>query len=195
MKAIAFAVLVAAVACVACNNDKAEAAHEQALAASAAAAAASAEHQKDMAEANKEAQQAASAAAVQAAAHALAEAKEDEQKAAAEARADVLANPGKYLKASDPRTYDKGIINSYRQLVGLTVLNTSKFPLTNVTGTVTWMSGGATLGTTPFQITGSIAPGQSESFTQAAGTLSAPTTIQGAATPQIAFTHATIATR
>jgi hypothetical protein len=49
-------------------------------------------------------------------------------------RKQLLAQPDGYLEASDFSYRDKGIINDYRQLIGVRVLNKSKYAVTDLKG-------------------------------------------------------------
>jgi hypothetical protein len=172
--------VVGLLAIVSCKNEQEQKQHDQAVASAAAIQAAALQQQKDMA--------VASAAAAQA----LADDKAAKLKAAADARAAVQQHPDAYLKTSNPQT-DNGLFNNKRLLTTVTVLNTSHFALTDLSGTVSWTDGtGASIGTTPFSLAGSIAPGATMTFATANRTLSSGAAISGKANPQITFTHVTI---
>lgn len=105
-------------------------------------------------------------------------------------RAALLANPNAYLETSDLINYDKGIINDYRQLVGVTVLNRSHFPVRNMRGDVEWVDdSGARVASMPFTLKGSIAAGDTKKFSQSDGTLSNGTVQSGAKRLRVNFTH------
>ncbi len=108
----------------ACNNEKAQEQHDQAIAAAAALSAAAVQSEKDKATSVAAVSQAATqAAALQQQKDTIAKAK-----AGAELRADVQQHPDKYLQVSNAQAYNKGIINSYRQLTGVTVLISRRLP-------------------------------------------------------------------
>ena len=80
---------------------------------------------------------------------------------------------GAFLDTSDLVYYDKGFINDYRQLVGVSVLNRSKYPVMNLSGDVEWLNdGGARIASMPFELKGSIAAGDTKKFAAPDGTLS-----------------------
>lgn len=163
----ALAVVVLAVGC----KDQG---HEDALAkAQAAAASASA--------ALVQMQAAASASAAAQAAAALAAERiqtAQQQKKAAE-RSALVSTPEAFLEVSGVQNHDKGIINAYCQLVGVTILNKSHYAVRDLSGDVTWLDAqGTALGAIPFTLTGSIPAGGTQAFSSAGGTLSSGT-LQG----------------
>jgi hypothetical protein len=86
---------------------------------------------------------------------------------------DVSAHAGQCVIASDPRYFDKGIVNQYRQVVQLTLVNKSQFAVTGVSGSVTWIDeSGAATGTVPFSATGVVPPGGVLTVSKSSGTLS-----------------------
>jgi hypothetical protein len=96
-------------------------------------------------------------------------------------KAALRADPTRFLKTSDLGFFDKGIINSYRQLSKVTVLNTSKFSVTGIGGEVAWTDGqGNRIGSTTFSLAGALPAGDQKTFTTAEGTLQSGT-LQGAA--------------
>lgn len=98
-----------------------------------------------------------------------------------ELRERVTANPGSVLQVEDLKYYDKGIINSYRTLISVSIGNKSKFALRKLSGQVEWLrEDGSLVGASPFTLSGSIAPGDTKVFTAGNGTLDTGT-IQGAA--------------
>lgn len=120
----------------------------------------------------------------------------EQQEAAKKAleRSQLLAQPDSFLETSNSAYFDKGIINDYRQLVGVSVLNKAKYPVTDLQGEVDWFDdNGAKFGSMPFTMRGSIAAGATVRFTAQDGTLSNGT-IQGKATrAKIRFTSLRIA--
>lgn len=109
--------------------------------------------------------------------------REAEERQAAE-RAEkqgVASNPGSVLNASGFETLDKGVINDYRQLTKVTILNRSKYALRRISGQVEWLtSDGGFVGASPFDVEGSIPAGDTKTFSVSAGTLRSGT-IQGSA--------------
>ena len=105
-------------------------------------------------------------------------------------RAEVLAAPGRFLQTSDFAYYDKGIINSYRQLTGVTVSNRAAVPIRLSKGRIVWLSDSEEeIGTSPLTFSGTLAPGAEMKFSTAAGNLTSGT-IQGRATKvKIEFTE------
>jgi len=111
----------------------------------------------------------------------------------AQERAALLANPNSYLKTSDFINYDKGIINDYRQLVGVTVLNRSHFAVWNMSGDVEWVNdSGARVASMPFTLKGSIAAGDTKKFSQTDGTFTNGTVQSSARRVHLNFTHVDI---
>lgn len=105
-------------------------------------------------------------------------------------RASLMANPNAFLDTSDLVNYDKGIINDYRQLTSVTVLNRSHFPVQNMSGDVEWVNeSGARVASMPFTLKGSIAAGDTKRFSQAEGTLSNGTVQSSARKLRVKFTH------
>jgi len=125
------------------------------------------------------------------AAAAAKEAKDAEEKA--DMKQDIASHPDKYLVATGLQYHDKGIINSYRQLVAVTVENKSPNRVKAVQGSVEWQdSNGNMLGASPIVLDGTIEPGDSLAFSVAAGTL-ASGTIQGAASgAKVRFSRAKV---
>ena len=108
-------------------------------------------------------------------------------------RARVAQNPDEYLQTSDMKVFDRGIINSYRELTGVTVLNKSKYPLDNLRGEVDWLSeDGAKYGSVPFTLKGSIPAGDTKVFSNSAQTLASGTVMGNARRARLRFTHAEI---
>lgn len=128
----------------------------------------------------------------QAAALKLREKQEAEKQA--QARSQLLAQPDQYLESSDFTYYDKGIINDYRQLVGVRVLNKSKYPVTDLQGEVDWIdTDGQKVGSVPFTLKGSIAAGATVSFSEQDHTLSNGTLQASAKRARLRFTSIRIA--
>jgi hypothetical protein len=118
---------------------------------------------------------------------------EAESNRRAQQRNDVLNNPNAFLDVSDIHSFDKGIINDYRQLVGFTVLNKSPFHLKAVKGDVEWLDGkGESIGSTPFTVNGSIPSGDTKKLRTNDGTLSSGTIQGNADKVKLKFTHVEI---
>ena len=112
------------------------------------------------------------------------------QNARAEAEAQVLAAPSRYLQASDLKYYDQGIINDYRQVVQLSVLNRSTLAVQNLAGQVDWYDKSARLvGSIPLSLKGSIAAGATQIFSTQSGTLENGTIKTNATNARIRFTQ------
>ena len=108
-------------------------------------------------------------------------------------RSNVLQNPGGVLQTSDLKYFDRGFLNSYRQLTGVTVLNTSKFPLNNLRGEVDWLAeDGAKFGSVPFTLKGSIPAGDTKVFSESNGTLTSGTLQGNAKRARLRFTSVEI---
>jgi hypothetical protein len=103
----------------------------------------------------------------------------------------IMRAPDDALDTSNIVFYDEGIINDYRTLSSVTVLNKSRFALTNLRGEIDWLDGqGAKFGSMPFSITGSIPAGDTKTFTKGAGTLANGTLRGKASKARIRFTSA-----
>ncbi len=103
----------------------------------------------------------------------------------------LATQPNTLLETSDLRHYDKGIINDYRQLVGVTVLNTSRYcSVRAAEGDVTWLDAqGRRLGSTPFKLDMSIPAGATQRFSTSAGTLTSGTLEGAGVDARITFTR------
>lgn len=117
-------------------------------------------------------------------------AKRDEEKRNAERaeRESVLADPTPVLETSGFRLFDKGILNSYRQLASVTVLNRTRYSLRGLSGQVEWLSErGKFLGATPFTLAGSLSAGATRTYTTNARTLDSGTIQSSANTVRLKF--------
>jgi hypothetical protein len=113
---------------------------------------------------------------------AVAAAREAQANETAQAKAALRADPTRFLKTSDLGSFDKGIINSYRQLSKLSVLNTSKYSVTGMRGQVDWTDAqGKLIGSTAISLAGALPAGDMKTFSTRDGTLQGAT-LQGAAT-------------
>jgi hypothetical protein len=103
----------------------------------------------------------------------------------------LAMNPDPLLEESDVEYHDKGIINDYRQLAAVSVLNKAHVAVRNMEGTVEWLGDDDRMvGSTPFTLKGFLPAGGTKRFTTADGTLTAGT-IQGAASKaRLTFTRA-----
>jgi hypothetical protein len=109
------------------------------------------------------------------------------------AKKDLLANPGAYLEAKDVKAFDKGILNTYRQIVGLTLLNRATLAVQDISGDVTWLDDkGARVASMPFKLKGSIPAGGTETFSAEAGTLENGTVETKANKYRLTFSHVSI---
>jgi hypothetical protein len=116
-----------------------------------------------------------------------------QQQALVDAKAALRANPTRFLKLADIGVYDKGIINSYRQLTRLSLLNASDFAVTDVRGEVDWVdAAGNRIGSTVVALAGSIPAGDTKTFSTADGTLQSGTLQGNATTQSVRFTSVTI---
>jgi len=103
----------------------------------------------------------------------------------------ILKNPGIVLEPDGFEYFDKGIINDYRQLSKMSVMNKSKYALTDIAGEVDWLdSEGQKVGSVPFTLTGSIPAGDTKWFSKAAGTLANGTLQTSAKRIRIRFINA-----
>jgi hypothetical protein len=111
-----------------------------------------------------------------------AEAKEREKQ-------NLRQQPDRYLSTSGVLYHDKGIINDYRQVIGMTVLNRSAYPVTSLQGEVEWQTNaGQVVGKMPFTLTGSVPAGGTVQFSESAGTLQNGTIQTSATRALVRFT-------
>lgn len=163
-------VVVAVLAGVACKDQAQEEAVAKAQAAAASASVALAQLQ---------AAASASAVAQAAAVSAVQQVQNAQQQKKAAERSALISTPGSFLEVSGVQNHDKGIINAYCQLVGVTILNKSHYAVRDLAGEVTWINAqGAALGSIPFTLGGSIPAGGTQTFSTATGTLTSGT-LQG----------------
>lgn len=96
-------------------------------------------------------------------------------------RAEVMAAPSNFLEISDIESFDKGFINSYRELTGVSITNRSRVPIRLAKGRAVWIDAkGEEVGAAPLTFRGDLAPGAQVRFTKGAGNLTSGT-IQGSA--------------
>lgn len=100
-------------------------------------------------------------------------------------------SPESLLETSGLVYYDKGIINDYRQLTGMTVLNKARYcAVRSAEGDVTWTDEqGRRFGSTPFSLKKSIPAGATEKFSTEDGTLTSGTLQASAKKAQVKFTR------
>ncbi|MGB8299364.1 MAG: hypothetical protein WCG85_28370, partial [Polyangia bacterium] len=104
-------------------------------------------------------------------------------------REQILTEPGRYLEAIDPQTYNEGIIQDIKRLNSVTILNKSSANLKNFKGYVDWLTdSGEVIGQTPFVIGGSVISGDSKIFSVNEGTLQSGTITTGVNKIKIHFT-------
>jgi hypothetical protein len=101
--------------------------------------------------------------------------------------------PNNYLEVKHREYYDKGIINDYRTLTSMTVLNRSRHAIHEMSGEVDWLDAqGRKFGSVPFTLKGSIPAGDTKTFTSDAGTLTNGTIQGDAKHAQIRFTRVSV---
>jgi len=117
--------------------------------------------------------------------------KSDPQKEeSAEERLNLLSNPSLYLEASELQYNDDAEESDSWQLIAVTVLNKSHFMVRDLQGDVTWIDDqGHHFAKTPIAITGTIAPGNTNTFSLQAGNLTTPVQKGAAASASISFTR------
>lgn len=95
-------------------------------------------------------------------------------------RTEVLASPGAFINWESPEMFDKGIINSYRQLIAVTIANNSAVTVTVEKARAVWLTEqGEEVGTSPVTfVDGTLAPGMKKRFSTSDSTLTSGT-IQG----------------
>lgn len=109
------------------------------------------------------------------------------------AKKDLLASPGSFLDISDVKGFDKGIFNSYRQIVGMTILNRSTLPVQGIQGDVQWTNDkGERVASMPFKTKGSIPAGGTQTFSTASGTLENGTVETNANGYKLVISHVSI---
>jgi len=110
-----------------------------------------------------------------------------------EARAQIQNSPNSVLKVTDYAIFDKGIINSYRQISQMTVVNKSTYSLTEIKGEIAWQrDDGSVAGKIPFVINKPIPAGDSKTFSTSDGSLENNTLQTVAKKPVFRFTSARI---
>jgi hypothetical protein len=88
----------------------------------------------------------------------------------------IRENPGLALDTREYSTYDRGLINDYTQLVSATITNRSKYALESLRGEAKWFDRKDNyLGSTAFTLVGSIAAGDTKTFSVASKTLTSAT--------------------
>jgi gamma-glutamyltranspeptidase len=135
--------------------------------------------------------QAGASVAISEAAQAMAVASAARQRTVNDERLGLGAMPESYLKTSNVKSNDRAAPGHRLQLVSLAVTNTSHFSVGDLRGEVTWTDAkGVTVGSSPLAFTGSISPGETKTFSTAAGSLVSPAKVEGPATPSsVSFTH------
>ncbi len=103
----------------------------------------------------------------------------------------LAATPDALLETSGLQYHDKGIINDYRQLTGLTVLNKARYcAVRSAEGDVTWLDAqGRRFGSTPFTLRKSIPAGATERFSVDEKTMTCGTLEGAGVTATIKFTR------
>ncbi len=87
-----------------------------------------------------------------------------EEKEAKEKR-DLVNDPARFLEVVDWTYRDDGIINSYRQMATVRVINKSKYAVRDVAGEVDWLDAqDQKLASMPFSLKGSIPAGDTKQF-------------------------------
>lgn len=106
-------------------------------------------------------------------------------------RLNLVSNPSMYLDTSEP-TFDDDA-SAYEQLLGVTVLNKSRFPVRGLEGDVRWLDDtGQPIGTSRFSLSGSIPAHASKRFSLSDGTMTSTTLRGGALRVAITFTRVNI---
>jgi hypothetical protein len=106
-------------------------------------------------------------------------------------RLNVVSNPSIYLDTSEPIFDDEA--SDYEQLLGVTVLNKSGFPVHGLEGDIHWLDDdGQPIGSSRFSLAGSVPAHASSRFSVSDGTLTSGTLRGGALRVAITFTHVTV---
>ncbi len=107
-----------------------------------------------------------------------------------QAKQDLLADPSAFIEASGTQFFNKGIFNSYRELVKVSLMNKSRFPVRDIKGTVEWLNdSGDQIASVAFSVPGSIAAGDTKTFSKESGTLTSATIQTNAQKYRIRVTH------
>jgi len=108
-------------------------------------------------------------------------------------RALIIMSPNNYLEVKDWQGHDRGIINDYRTLKSMTVLNRSRHAIHEMSGEVDWINAqGGNDGSMPFTLKGSIPAGDTKTFDVNTGTLTNGTVESEAKRAQIRFTRVSV---
>ncbi len=106
-------------------------------------------------------------------------------------RETFLANPSKFLTASG-EGQAAGFLWADTDVTSVTVFNKGRFPAADLEGMADLLGGnGGLMASVPVQLTGSVAPGQSVTFSAAAGTLRSNRSKGKAASVRVRITHVT----
>jgi hypothetical protein len=138
--------------------------------------------------------QASASAAISEAAEALAAASAARVRTTADERMALAAMPENYLKTSNATPSQEEVARHHLQLSSLTVSNTSRFSVDDLRGEVAWVDArGASVGSSPFSLKGSLLAGETKTFSATEGTLASPGKVEGVATQStIAFRRVTV---
>jgi hypothetical protein len=110
-----------------------------------------------------------------------------------ELRRQIVEHPNLFLQTSDYKAFDKGILDSLRQLTQMSVTNRSKYALHDLAGEVQWISDAGELREkTLFRLRGSIAAGDIKVFRTGDGSLDSGTVESHAHKFRVAFTTARV---
>lgn len=117
----------------------------------------------------------------------------EEERAILAEKQGIAANPGPVLQVLDWNYYDRGFINDYRELSTITILNRSKYALRRLAGQTTWLaSNKVPMGSTWFQLEGSIPAGDTKIFSRQNGNLSGGTIAGRSSSMRLSFNPAEI---
>ena len=100
----------------------------------------------------------------------------------------ILSNPNGFLPVTNLAAIDDSLFNSDRRLTRMSVTNKTAYPLTGFSGEVQWLSDqNEVREVTLFRLRGSLAAGETKTFTPGEGGLDTGTTVSHAHKYQVSF--------
>ena len=105
----------------------------------------------------------------------------------------IRSTPGAFLEATDLGAFDKGVLNSYRQLTKVTVKNKTRYALDGIKGEVEWLDDqGVVREKTLVRLKRSIPAGDTKVFSTGDGSMDSGTTESHAHKYVLKFTSASV---
>jgi hypothetical protein len=91
-------------------------------------------------------------------------------KAKEKAKADLVADPSRYVDAGTWDLMDRGFFNSYSRATAVQMKNNSQFDISDIQGKLTYLNGkGEEMATVPFRAEGDLRAGEAKKLKVAAG--------------------------